>query len=454
MEKHSKIIVVGAGLAGSLCSVFLAKRGYHVEVYERRSDMRKTSISAGRSINMALSTRGIHALQQVGLDQEIMQHAIPMKGRMIHSLTGELHFQAYGQKESEVIYSIPRGLLNMVLLEAAEQDFKVHFQFNQRCTGINLKLGGLHFTDENTGKETEKRIPSETVIATDGYASAIRMEMIRKRRFNFSQEYLSHGYKELTIPPSPQGGFLLEKHALHIWPRGTYMLIALPNLDGSFTCTLFFPFEGENSFESLNSPEKIKTFFQEQFPDATPLMPSLIEDFLANPTGALVTVKCNPWSIEDKVLLLGDSAHAMVPFFGQGMNCAFEDCTYLDECIERFSGDWLKIFKEYEALRKVNTDAISDLALENFIEMRDLVADPHFLLKKKVGLLLEQKYPELFIPKYSMVTFHRIPYSSALHKGKIQDKILETLCRSINDIQEIDWKSADQLLQDFASELA
>ncbi|NIR49958.1 FAD-dependent monooxygenase [candidate division KSB1 bacterium] len=444
-SSHTRVTLIGAGLAGSLLAIYLAKKGIKVDVYERRPDMRKVDISAGRSINMALSTRGIHGLKEVGIHDKIMAKAIPMKGRMMHSVEGKLSFHPYGKEEWEFINSISRAELNMALMNEAENYPDVNFHFNQKCTGFDVKNRELALYDETTDRET--RLPVNTMIATDGASSAIRLEMTKRDRFNLSQHYLEHGYKELTIPPGADGEFLLEKHALHIWPRGTYMLIALPNLDGSFTCTLFFPFEGEFSFETLNTEEKVLSFFKAQFPDAVPLMPTLQEDFFANPTGSLVTIKCAPWFVEDKALLLGDAAHAIVPFFGQGMNCAFEDCTYLNHCIEKYGTDWQKIFPEYQSLRKANTDAIADMALENFIEMRDRVADAQFLLRKDVEFALEEKYPNRFIPRYSMVSFHRIPYATAYERGEIQEEILDELCQSIQSVDELDWQKADSLVQ-------
>lgn len=442
---NGKITLIGAGLAGSLLAIYLAKRGFQVEIYERRPDMRTAKISAGRSINLALSARGIHALKEVGLHEEIMKIAIPMKGRMIHALDGTLTFQPYGKNESEVIHATSRGQLNMRLMDAAEKHKGVKIHFNATCAGMNLKTGDLGLHNEISGEDWV--MPTQTVIGTDGSASAIRIEMLKAGRFNFSQQYLEHGYKELTIPSGQNGEFLLEKNALHIWPRGTFMLIALPNMDGSFTCTFFFPFEGQQSFAMLDTGEKLLSFFQKQFPDAVPLMPAIVEDFFANPTGAMVTIKCDPWHVEDKVALLGDAAHAIVPFFGQGMNCAFEDCTYLDQCIAKHGDDWKKVFEEYEGLRKINADAIADMALENFVEMRDRTADPNFLLKKKVEQALEDKFPELFIPKYSMVSFHRLPYAAALAKGTVQDKILADLCSSIHSVEELDWQKAETLIK-------
>jgi kynurenine 3-monooxygenase len=444
---RDKITLVGAGLAGSLLSMYVAKRGLQVDMYERRPDMRRVQIEAGRSINLALSTRGIHALKDVGLQEKIMTIAIPMKGRMIHSVDGELTFQRYGKDDTEVIYATSRADLNKELMTEAEAYGNVRIRFGQRCTGMNLETSELMLCDEYTGKE--KLIQAGIVIGTDGSASAIRLEMQKIGRFNLSQSYLEYGYKELLIPSGSKGEFLLEKHALHIWPRRTFMLIALPNIDGSFTCTFFFPFEGENSFESLDNKDKVLEFFRQQFPDAVALMPTLLDDYFLNPTGSMVTIKCTPWFVSNKVALLGDAAHAIVPFFGQGMNCAFEDCTYLDECIARHGSDWENVFREYETLRKVNTDAIADLALENFVEMRDHVVNPKFLLKKEVEQALQARYPNRFIPKYSMVTFNRTPYAVAREKGRMQDTILAQLCESIDNVESIDWKRADSLLQSY-----
>lgn len=441
---QNQITLIGAGLAGSLLSIYLAKRGFEVEIFERRPDMRSAEISAGRSINLALSVRGLHALEKVGLKERIMQIAIPMKGRMLHSLTGELNLVPYGRKESEVINSVSRAELNMQLMSAAEQQ-GVEIHFNQKCTGMDFESGELKLHDEVTNQDSVTQ--REIVIGTDGSASAIRNDMARALDGNFTKDDLEHGYKELTLPAGRNGQFLLEKNALHIWPRQSYMLIALPNSDGSFTCTLFFPMRGDLSFESLKTKKAVLAFFKEQFPDAFELMPALVEDFFTNPTGALATIRCQPWHLAGKACLLGDAAHAIVPFFGQGINCGFEDCTVLDECIENQSGDWQKIFQEFGTLRKINTDAIAELSLTNYFEMRDHVADSKFALKKQVEFALEEKYPEKFIPKYSMVSFHRIPYSVALAKGKVQEKILAELCAAITSVEDLDWQRADELIK-------
>jgi kynurenine 3-monooxygenase len=444
------ITLIGAGLNGPLLAASLRKRGFHVEIYERRPDMRKGNIRAGRSINLALSTRGIHALAQAGLWEGMQKIIIPMKGRMMHSAAGELTFQPYGKNESEVINSISRAELNIALLDAAEAaGVIIHFQ--RRCTGFDPATGAIELRDERS--EAETILKSSVVIGCDGSASAIRSEMLKMSRFNFSQQYLDYGYKELTIPASSEGTHLLETHALHIWPRGNYMLIALPNIDGTFACILFLPFEGAESFARLTTHADILNFFRNRFPDASRLMPNLADNYFANPTGAMVTIKCSPWHMADKSLLLGDAAHAIVPFFGQGLNCGFEDCTCLLELLDRYGADWPRVFREFEEQRKVNSDAIADMAIENFVEMRDRVADPRFLFRKKVELALEAKYPRRFVPKYAMVTFHRIPYSVALARGVIQERMLTELADPIQHIEELDWAKADRLIRSELSPL-
>ncbi|HEY1254791.1 MAG TPA: NAD(P)/FAD-dependent oxidoreductase, partial [Terracidiphilus sp.] len=327
-----KITLIGAGLNGPLLAILLLQRGFAVEIYERRPDMRRVRISAGRSINLALSTRGIHALQQAGLWERMRSIIIPMKGRMMHSIAGELTFQPYGKNEAEVINSISRAELNVALINAAEEHGAT-IHFNQRCTAYDLKTGEIKVQNEETREETT--LQAGVVIGCDGSASAIRAEMFKLSRFNFSQQYLDYGYKELTIPAGPHGKHLLETHALHIWPRGNHMLIALPNIDGTFACILFLPFEGADSFAGLITPAQVEQFFELRFPDAVSLMPQLADNYFANPTGAMVTIKCSPWHVEERALLLGDAAHAIVPFFGQGINCGFEDCSRLVEMLDQ-----------------------------------------------------------------------------------------------------------------------
>jgi len=445
MQKSSHTItLVGAGLTGPLLATSLAQRGFPVQIFERRSDMRLIRSSAGRSINLAVSTRGIHALREAGLWDQMSRIIIPMKGRMMHSLAGELTFQPYGKNDTEVINSISRADLNVALLNAAEAQ-GVTIRFKERCTGMDWNNGAARFRNEESGRETS--VDSEIVIGTDGSASAIRLDMQKLGRLNFSQENLDYGYKELTIAAGPGGKHLLEPHALHIWPRGAYMLIALPNIDGTFACILFLPFAGPESFAALDTGEKVQRFFAARFADALPLMPQLQQNYAGNPTGSMVTVKCAPWQVDGKVLLLGDAAHAIVPFFGQGMNCAFEDCTVFLELLDRRGPNWTKLSQEFELARKLNTDSIADMALENFVEMRDRVADPRFLFRKKAELALEAKYPRHFVPKYAMVTFHRVPYSVALSRGKIQDRLLAELCDPITRIEDLDWEKADHLIQ-------
>jgi kynurenine 3-monooxygenase len=438
-----KVTLIGAGLNGPLLAILLLRRGFAVEIYERRPDMRQVRMSAGRSINLALSTRGIHALQQAGLWEKMRSIIIPMRGRMMHSIAGELTFQPYGKDDIEVIHSISRADLNIALINAAEQQGAT-IGFHQRCTGHDLKTGDISLLDESTDEKTTRQ--TEVVIGCDGAASALRAGMLKLSRFDFSQQYLDYGYKELTIPAGPNGEHLLQKSALHIWPRGNHMLIALPNIDGTFACILFLPFAGADSFATLGTERDVIDFFAQQFPDALRRMPRLAENYAANPTGAMVTIKCSPWYVDGKFLLLGDAAHAIVPFFGQGINCGFEDCTYLVESLDRHGADWARTFAEFEKERRVNTDAIADMAIENFTEMRDRVADARFLFRKKVELALEAKYPDLFIPKYAMVTFHRIPYSVALARGRVQERMLSELCGGINRIEDLDWGKADRLI--------
>ena len=439
-----KVTLIGAGLNGPLLAILLRQRGFAVEIYERRPDMRRVRMSAGRSINLALSTRGIYALQQAGLWERMRSIIIPMKGRMMHSVSGELTFQPYGKNETEVINSISRAELNIALMNAAEeQGATIHF--NQRCTGYDRKNGAVRLRDENTGEDVSRE--SGVVIGCDGSASAIRAEMLNLSRFNFSQQYLDYGYKELTIPAGPDREHRLETNALHIWPRGNHMLIALPNIDGTFACILFLPFEGLDSFASLRTPADVIRFFEERFPDALRLMPQLADNYAANPTGAMVTIKCSPWHVQGMSLLLGDAAHAIVPFFGQGINCGFEDCSCLVELLDQHGADWPQVCAAFEKERKVNTDAIADMAIENFVEMRDRVADSRFLLRKKIELALGAKYPRFFVSQYAMVTFHRIPYSVALARGAVQDRMLAELSEGMARLDDLDWNRADKLIR-------
>jgi kynurenine 3-monooxygenase len=433
-SQNKKITLIGAGLVGSLLSAYLTKHGYKVEIYERRVDMRKDTISAGRSINLALSDRGWRGLEGVGLADEVKKVAIPMSGRIIHAVDGKLNYQPYG-KEGQAIYSVSRGGLNCVLMDQAEKHGAV-IHYNQRCTAVDLEKNTATFEHAVTGEK--KVVTSDLLISSDGAYSAGRLNLMLTDKYNYSQSYLEHGYKELCIPAAADGSHQLEKNALHIWPRGGYMLIALPNMDGSFTCTLFFPFKGDPSFEQLDTNEKVVSFFEKIFPDALALMPTLTADFFGNPTGSLMTVKAFPWTWKNKMLLIGDAAHAIVPFYGQGMNCGFEDCVELDGLIRKYNHDWNLIMPQYEQQRKPNSDAIADLAVANFIEMRDLVGHPEFLLRKKIEAHFNSKHPDKWVPLYTMVTFSDFPYSVAQREGKKQDAIMEKVMAMPNIEQNWD----------------
>jgi kynurenine 3-monooxygenase len=434
------VTIVGAGLVGSLVSIYLAKKGYKIDVYERRADMRKIAMSAGRSINLALSDRGWKGLEGVGIADEIKKIAIPMYGRFIHHKDGTTAYQPYG-KDNQAIYSVSRAEINMKLMDLAEQQTNIKFHFDKRCASIDRKTLQASFEDNNT-KEVEM-ITSDLLFGADGAFAASRLNMqLNNDRFEYNQHYIDCGYKELIIPPGKNGEFLMEKNALHIWPRGSFMMIALPNPDGNFTCTLFFPFEGEKSFAKLKTKEEVAKFFSEEFPDAVPLMPTLLEDFANNPVASLVTVKCFPWTFDNKIGLIGDAAHAIVPFYGQGMNCGFEDCVVLNDLITKHNDDWDKIFPEYQSLRKPDGDAIADLAIANFIEMRDKTADPKFLLQKKIESKFSEKHPEKWIPLYSMVTYSpHIRYSKALSEGKKQQAIMDKIMAMPNI--EANWDSKE-----------
>ncbi|MEI6508530.1 MAG: NAD(P)/FAD-dependent oxidoreductase [Bacteroidota bacterium] len=418
-----KISIIGGGLSGSLMAIYLAKRGFEVNLFERRPDMRKNKISAGKSINLALSTRGLRALEKIGLDKDLLEDAIPMYGRMMHSINGELTYQPYG-KDGQAINSVSRGRMNIRLLELADEFKNITLHFNTKCKSIDIEKSIAIFEMEDGSTKT---IQSDRIIGTDGAFAATRGSMQSTDRFNYSQQYLHVGYKELSIPAAENGGFKMEKNALHIWPRGEYMMIALPNNTGDYTCTLFMPFEGNNAFEKLKTKEDVTKFFNLNFPDAIPLMPTLVDDYFANPTSSLVIVRCYPWVKEDKIALMGDAAHAVVPFYGQGMNCSFEDALIMDECIEKYGTDWNKIFDEYQKERKPNADAISEMAVQNFDEMANKTADKHFLHKKHIEHDLAELYPDQFKSQYELVTFSTSSYKYAQDQGKKNDVLLEKI---------------------------
>lgn len=415
-----KITIIGGGLSGTLMAIYLAKRGFEINLFERRPDMRKNKISAGKSINLALSTRGLRALEKVGLDKEILADAIPMYGRMIHSKIGELAYQPYG-KEGQAINSVSRGRLNTRLLELADEFENITLHFNTRCIDVDVEKSISTFELEDGSHKT---VQSDRILGTDGAFAATRGKLQISDRFNYSQSYLHVGYKELEIPAGEAGNFLMEKNALHIWPRGAFMMIALPNPSGDFTCTLFMPFD---VFDRLKTKEDVEDFFKQEYPDAVSLMPTLVNDFFKNPTSSLVTVRCFPWIKTDKIALLGDAAHAVVPFYGQGMNCSFEDVIVMDECIEKFGSDWIKTFEAYQSLRKPNADAIADLAIQNYYEMADKVGDKHFLHKKHIEHDLSDLYPDKFKSQYELTTFSTTPYKYALDQGIKNDVLLERI---------------------------
>ncbi|TXH29493.1 MAG: FAD-dependent monooxygenase [Cyclobacteriaceae bacterium] len=423
MSAKKSIAISGAGLVGSLTAIYLKKRGYDVTVFERRHDMRKSGAEGGRSINLALSNRGIRALEEVGLADELRKVAIPMHGRMMHDKHGKLNSFAYG-KEGQFINSVSRSGLNIVLMNEAEK-LGVKFRFDQRIQKVDFEKTQL-FVEGKSGEEFD------LIIGADGAFSAVRGSFQFTDRFDYEQDYIDHGYKELHIPPGANGSFQLEKNYLHIWPRESFMMIALPNPDGSFTCTLFFPFDGNPSFDMLKTNANVERFFEETFPDAKRLMPTLLEDFNTNPTSSLVTIKCYPW-VRNKTLLIGDAAHGIVPFYGQGMNAGFEDCRVLNDLLNKHGDDWDIVLPEFQKLRKPDTDAIAQLALDNFIEMRDLVADADFLLRKKIEGKLYELFPDKWIPLYPMVTFmDNMRYSDALRTGQKQKLIMDEVMKTPN----------------------
>lgn len=442
------ITIIGAGLAGTLLAILLTRRGFQVVVMEKRSDPGKLGYQGGRSINLALTERGLHALRQAGLEKNVMDQAVMMRGRMIHEIGGIPYLQRYGKDDSEVIWSVNRGRLNMSLLEVA-QSHGVRFHFDQRLTSVDW--ASKRFKTENSdGKTYDSEFTA--LIGADGAGSALRHQMNNAKALGERFEPLGHGYKELEIPAHIGSQFQIEPNALHIWPRGGYMMIALPNVDGSFTVTLFLPNTGAMSFESLADEQTLQSFFDYDFPDAVAFLPGLSKDFFAHPIGLLGTLRLEHWHRNGQALLIGDAAHALVPFHGQGMNCAFEDCVELDSLLGE-SSDLANVFGEFEARRKPNTEAIADMALENYLEMRDVVADPRFQLIKQVERLLAERHPDRFVPRYTMVSFRRVPYAQAQARGKIQSHILWTLTEGIKNVDQVNLALAAAMVQSQLSPL-
>jgi len=429
MNKQQNILIIGAGLCGSLLALRLGQRGYNVSVYEMRPDLRKVDISSGRSINLAFSDRGNKGIKIVGLEEKVKSLCIPMNGRMIHDEHGNTFQSNYSGRDYEYINSISRGGLNALLLNEAEKLKNVKIYFNKKCKSVDFEKTTACFQDYDTKNEFIE--DADIIIATDGAGSAMRKSYYLEKKFlfSFSQDYLTHGYKELSILPKENGDYKTYKNALHIWPRGNFMLIALPNLDGSFTVTLFLSYdEGTYNFNNLKTEERVLEFFQKVFPDALALMPNLVDDFFENPTAPLGTIKCSPWHYKGNTLLMGDAAHAIVPFYGQGMNASFEDVVEFDKVLDLNLENWEAVFKVYEKTRKKDTDAIADLAIDNFHEMKDHVAHPIFQEKRKLEIALEKEFPDVYSSKYSLVTFNEnIGYRQAMLRGRAQDKAILNL---------------------------
>ena len=425
MNKKEKILIVGAGLCGSMLALRMAQRGYQVVVYESRSDLRKSDISAGRSINLALSNRGLKALRMAGIEEKARELCIPMKGRLMHDAASNTFESNYSGRQGEFINSISRGDLNGLLLTEAEKYSNVKIHFNTRCLEIDIETKIASF--QSIDSEKQFTVQADVIFGTDGAGSSLRKSYEKQfPEFSVTQDFLTHGYKELEIPADINGNHIISKEHLHIWPRGDYMLIALPNMDGSFTVTLFLSYsEGLYNFDNLITEEKIIEFFKKDFPDTLSLIPDILKEFENNPTGKLGTIKCYPWSYKGNTLLLGDSSHAIVPFYGQGMNASFEDVYVFDNVLNQFEGDWLTVFSEFQKQRKIDTDAIADLAIDNYYEMRDHVANPLFKEKRIVEMNLEKYFPTEYFSKYSLVTFNEyIGYHEAMTKGRAQDKVL------------------------------
>ena len=425
MNKKEKILIVGAGLCGSLLALRMAQRGYQVEVYESRPDLRNSVISAGRSINLSLSDRGLKALRMAGLEKKARALCIPMKGRLMHDAASNTFESNYSGRQGECINSISRGNLNGLLLTEAEKYPNVNIHFNTKCLEIDIESKIARF--QSFDSKEQFTVQADVIFGTDGAGSSLRKSYEKQfPAFKVSQEFLTHGYKELEIPADKNGGHLISKEHLHIWPRGDYMLIALPNMDGSFTVTLFLSYsEGSYNFDNLITKEKIIEFFEKDFPDTLALIPDVLKEFENNPTGKLGTVKCYPWAYKGNTLLLGDSSHAIVPFYGQGMNASFEDVFVFDSVLNQFEGDWATVFSEFQKQRKIDADAIADLAIDNYYEMRDHVANPLFKEKRIVEMGLEKFFPTEYFSKYSLVTFNEhIGYHEAMTKGRAQDKVL------------------------------
>ena len=442
--------IVGAGLVGSLWAVYLSKAGYKVKIFEKRSDIRSADISAGKSINLALSTRGWKAFETVGVADEIRKIAIPMFGRTMHDVDGNLTFQPYGQ-DGQAIYSVSRAGINAKMMDIAEEYGEAEIFFNAECMDADLENGIVYF--ENPETKTRSEVKSDVVFATDGAFSAVRYTAMQKLDgFNYEQRYIEDGYREILLPANDDGSYKLALNTLHIWPRGRFMLIALPNEDGSFTCTLFMPHRtGKFSFKDLKTDEQVNSFFESTFPDFYEIMPEIANAWEDHPLSSLAIIRCYPWT-HGKTALMGDAAHATVPFYGQGMNCGFEDCTVMWELMQQHGDDWPSIFEAYQVSRKPNGDAVQDLSLDNYIVMRDLVGDPDFLLQKKFERRIAELYPDAYMPLYSQVSFSHIPYADAYKKGKQQDAHIKNIMEKNDIVEFFENDKIDEIIHHYYSD--
>ncbi|KFL38073.1 FAD-dependent oxidoreductase [Arenimonas donghaensis] len=443
MKPQAPITIAGAGLAGALLATLLARRGWSVDVFEKRPDPRRRGYEGGRSINLALAERGLDALRQAGLQDAVMAQAVMMRGRMVHPLGGETMLQRYGRDDSEVIWSVHRGRLNIAMLDAAEAA-GARLHFNQRLDGVDFESRRADFVDDHD--RVRRSHDFSVLLGCDGAGSGLRAAMAPLVDLGERFEPLGHGYKELEIPPAADGGFRIEPNALHIWPRGGYMCIALPNTEKTFTVTLFLPNEGDPSFATLPDLASARALFERDFADALPLVPDFDADWTNNPVGGLGTLRLSNWRLDDRALLLGDAAHAMVPFHGQGMNCAFEDCVALDRHLAS-AADFGAAFAAFEAERRPNAEAIQAMALENYVEMRDRVDDADYLLQRQLEVLLAERHPDRFVPRYSMVSFGRVPYATAFERGKVQRALLVEATRGLDRLEQVDLAAADAAVE-------
>lgn len=444
-----RVTIVGAGLAGTLCALYLERRGYQIELFESRSDLRDSPTDYGRSINLALSCRGITGLKAMNLIDEVSKIMVPMRARAIHESNGDVHFQSFGRHHDEYINAISRTELNSLLLNKAEASERIKLHFDMKLLNLDIYQQILCFEDKQ-GKQID--VSYDLLIGADGAPSIVRETLLNQGVVNASREFLNHSYKELSISKKHTVGMAREH--LHLWPRDAFMLLGNPNPDDSITGSLFLANEGKDSFAELDNEDKLIRFFKKEFPDAYSVMPNLVTEFFGNPTGHMSTVKCSPWYYKDQCLLIGDAAHGIIPFFGQGMNCAFEDCRILDELLEEYHDDWAKVMPVFYQQRKVNTDAIATLSMENYREIHSDIRSPKFNLQRQVAHELMQRYPSQYTSMHVLVMFTNTPYSKAMAVGQLQAKLLEEICSSISSVKELNWKKVDDLIDNYDKKLA